>query len=189
MLRTTFQVLAGVGLYEIATRSYNASGNSSSEQIEGVSAVCQLRPDGNSGVSGNVYLVQEPGQKTRIQGKITGLKAGKHGFHVHQYGDLTNGCITAGPHFNPGNKTHGGPGIEERHVGDLGNVVADKDGVAKIDLVDEQVVLSGRDSVIGRSLIIHADEDDLGKGGHEDSKTTGHAGARLACGVIGLKKH
>jgi Cu-Zn family superoxide dismutase len=37
----------------------------------------------------------------------------------------------------------------------------------------------------GRSLIIHADEDDLGKGDHEDSHTTGHSGARIGCAIFG----
>jgi len=46
--------------------------------------------------------------------------------------------------------------------------------------------LTGEYSVIGRSCVCHADEDDLGRGGHSDSLTTGHAGARLACGVIAL---
>lgn len=34
--------------------------------------------------------------------------------------------------------------------------------------------------------MVHADEDDLGKGGHQLSSTTGNAGARLACGEIKL---
>ena len=61
----------------------------------------------------------------RIQAEITGLAPGLHGFHVHEFGNLSNGCITAGPHYNPYNKTHAGPNEEIRHVGDLGNVKAD----------------------------------------------------------------
>ena len=76
--------------------------------------------------------------------------------------------------------------MEERHVGDLGNVNAGEDGVANFELEDHLIHLSGEFSVIGRSFVVHADEDDLGLGGHELSKTTGNAGARLACGVIGL---
>ncbi len=99
---------------------------------------------------------------------------------------MTNGCISAGPHFNPYGKTHGAPEDEERHVGDLGNLTAGEDGVAKFDFTDRLIKLNGPISIIGRTMVIHADQDDLGKGGHELSKTTGNAGARLACGVIGI---
>ncbi|XP_021380072.1 superoxide dismutase [Cu-Zn]-like [Mizuhopecten yessoensis] len=124
-----------------------------------------------------------------LTGEISGLAPGNHGFHVHEFGDNTNGCTSAGSHFNPEGKVHGAPGDEERHYGDLGNVMAGNDGVAKFDLTDKLVTLKGQHSVIGRTLVIHADVDDLGQGGHELSKTTGNAGARLACGVIGIAKN
>ena len=103
-------------------------------------------------------------------------------------GNLIEGCKTAGPHFNPEGKTHGGPGKEIRHVGDLGNIVAGEDGVAKHDAEDELCALSGPFSIIGRSCVCHAGEDDLGEGvgeKAEESKKTGNAGGRVACGVIG----
>lgn len=84
-------------------------------------------------------------------------------------------------------KEHGGPSDATRHHGDLGNITADNDGVAKIDLVDKVIKLDGAHSIVGRAIVCHAGEDDLGRGGHDDSKTTGHAGARVACGVIGRK--
>ena len=99
---------------------------------------------------------------------------------------MTNGCLTAGPHFNPEGKTHGGPGKEVRHVGDLGNIEAGDDGVGHYDRRDEKVQLSGDHSIIGRSMVCHAGIDDLGEGGNEESLKTGNAGARLACGVIGI---
>ena len=99
---------------------------------------------------------------------------------------MIEGCKTAGPHYNPFNTTHGGPEDEIRHVGDLGNVVAMEDGVANYEYEDRLVMLHGEISVVGRSMVCHADEDDLGRGGHELSLITGNAGARLACGVIGL---
>uniref|UniRef100_C6TFH5 Superoxide dismutase [Cu-Zn] n=1 Tax=Glycine max TaxID=3847 RepID=C6TFH5_SOYBN len=82
--------------------------------------------------------------------------------------------------------THGAPEDEVRHAGDLGNIVANTEGVAEATIVDNQIPLSGPNSVVGRALVVHELEDDLGKGGHELSLTTGNAGGRLACGVVGL---
>jgi Cu-Zn family superoxide dismutase len=123
-----------------------------------------------------------------LSGEVKGLKPGLHGFHVHEFGDGTNGCMSAGPHFNPFGKEHAGPEDADRHVGDLGNVTATDDGIAKVNISDKHISLSGNLSILGRTLVIHADPDDLGRGGHELSKSTGNAGGRLACGVIGICK-
>lgn len=117
---------------------------------------------------------------------MTGLTPGPHGFHLHEFGDTTNGCISTGAHFNPNNMTHGAPEDEIRHAGDLGNIVANADGVAEATIVDNQIPLTGPNAVIGRAFVVHELEDDLGKGGHELSLSTGNAGGRLACGVVGL---
>jgi Cu/Zn superoxide dismutase len=181
------------------------------------------------------------------------MRCGCISFHIHEFGDLSQGCTSAGPHFNPAGKTHGAPDAAERHVGDLGNIEAGADGVANVNIEDALVGCTGRTrrvdgccvwivvsdacptsetlwhgcvcvafnirtlfrfcdprccrvcprvlgvhghvipqvhvhQVIGRSMIAHADVDDLGLGGHELSKTTGNAGGRIACGVIGLAK-
>jgi len=149
-------------------------------------AVCVLKSEKVNGV---VNFVQE-GDAVKLSGEISGLAPGQHGFHVHQFGDNTDGCTSAGPHYNPDGCTHGAPTDDKgsRHAGDLGNVVAGDDGVAKIDITDSMISLTGERSVLGRTMVIHADVDDLGQGGHELSKTTGNAGGRLACGVIGICK-
>jgi Cu-Zn family superoxide dismutase len=83
-------------------------------------------------------------------------------------------------------KTHGAPGDAERMVGDLGNIKADENGNCAVSLEDAQVQLLGPHSVIGRSLVIYAGEDDQGRGGHENSLTTGNPGPRMGAGVIGI---
>ncbi|XP_077527554.1 superoxide dismutase [Cu-Zn]-like [Haemaphysalis longicornis] len=146
-------------------------------------AVCVFQA---GSVSGYVRFHQELGTDVAVEGNITGLSQGKHGFHVHQNGDLTDGCTSAGGHYNPFNKNHGAPDAKERHVGDLGNIEADECGSAVFTLTDPLLQLNGEYSIIGRSVVVHADEDDLGLGGHDDSLTTGHAGARIGCCVIGI---
>ncbi|KAE8287461.1 Superoxide dismutase [Cu-Zn] [Larimichthys crocea] len=148
-------------------------------------AVCVLKGDGE--VGGTVFFEQEnDSAPVTVTGEIKGLQPGDHGFHVHAFGDNTNGCISAGPHFNPHNKNHAGPTDAERHVGDLGNVTAGADNVAKISITDSMITLTGPISIIGRTMVIHEKADDLGKGGNEESLKTGNAGSRLACGVIGI---
>ena len=73
-----------------------------------------------------------------------------------------------------------------RHVGDLGNIHTDSAGAAKGTIEDKHIKLIGPESVIGRMIVVHAGEDDLGKGGNEESLKTGNAGGRAACGVIGV---
>lgn len=81
---------------------------------------------------------------------------------------------------------HGGPIDPHRHVGDLGNIAADDNGTVTLQIVDEQISLTGPLSIAGRGIVVHEKEDDLGRGGNPESLKTGNAGARLACGVIGL---
>lgn len=110
----------------------------------------------------------------------------KHGFHVHEAGDLTNGCTSMCAHFNPFGKKHGGRNDQDRHVGDLGNITADGEGYVKEIFSDNLIKLRGDlANIIGRGLIIHEKEDDCGKGNNEESLKTGNAGKRIACAIIG----
>jgi len=95
---------------------------------------------------------------------------------------LTNGCESAGGHYNPDDVDHGD--LDNGHIGDLGNVTANTNGIADFTIIAKRVDLIGERSVIGRAIVIHSNEDDLGKGGDEESLKTGNAGERLACGVI-----
>lgn len=143
---------------------------------------------GDSTVSGLVTFEQaSPSEETTVTWEITGNDPNaQRGFHVHQFGDNTNGCTSAGPHFNPFGQTHGAPHDEVRHVGDLGNIQTDSNGVAQGSKTDKLLTLFGENSILGRTVVVHGGEDDLGKGGHPDSLKTGNAGGRPACGVIGF---
>lgn len=145
-------------------------------------AICVLSPTEGNDVSGTVTFTQTD-MSVKIVADLEGLTEGKHGFHVHQYGDCSSlDAKSAGGHFNPENKQHGAPSDEERHVGDLGNITADANGKAHYEATDTVIKLNGPHSIIGRGIIVHAGEDDL------TSQPTGNAGARVACGVIGIAK-
>ncbi|NP_001037358.2 time interval measuring enzyme-esterase A4 precursor [Bombyx mori] len=137
-------------------------------------------------IRGNITFTQVQDGKVHVQGGITGLPPGEYGFHVHEKGDLSGGCLSTGSHFNPEHKDHGHPNDVNRHVGDLGNVVFDENHYSRIDLVDDQISLSGPHGIIGRAVVLHEKADDYGKSDHPDSRKTGNAGGRVACGVIGI---
>ncbi|XP_023301605.2 extracellular superoxide dismutase [Cu-Zn] isoform X2 [Lucilia cuprina] len=153
-----------------------------------IEAIAYVSSPNSNQVNGNVTFIQNAcGENVHVRVFITGLTPGKHGFHVHEKGDLTNGCLSMGGHFNPDKMDHGGPGDEVRHVGDLGNIEANENGVVDTTFTDHLISLTGPRTIIGRGLVIHDNVDDLGKTTHPDSKKTGNAGGRAACGVIGVK--
>src|SRR5436853_5534737 len=147
-------------------------------------AIAVLHPTSGNKVAGTITFTEEA-DGVRIHAEITGLTPGKHGFHVHEFGDCSTGDLSsAGAHFNPTNKPHAGPDATERHVGDMGNVEADASGKAKLEYLDHQISLTNdQQSVIGRSVLVHAKADDL------KSQPAGDSGARIACGVIGRAKN
>jgi Cu-Zn family superoxide dismutase len=157
--------------------------NSITEAQETTVAQCIL--EHSDTVKGSILLIQAPGTPTLVKGTITGLKPGEHGFHIHEFGDMSDGCKSMGGHYNPDGVDHGD--INEGHVGDLGNITADQSGTAKFTIEAKRVDLLGNRSVIGRGFVVHSDKDDLGKGGDAESLKTGNAGDRLACGVITLR--
>ena len=150
-----------------------------------INGICILAPN-KSNVTGKVYI-QETEKGLKINYEIYGLDDGLHGFHIHEYGDLSEGCDSACSHFNPFNKKHGGLHSKERHAGDLGNIESNnKESIGELFVKQLSLTRTRKTSVLGRMIIIHDKEDDLGQGGDEESLKTGNAGARLACGVIGL---
>ena len=134
-------------------------------------------------INGKVIFVQDtPTSEVSVSGQVPSLKNKKHGFHIHEYGDITS-CKTCGGHWNPFNKPHGGRNDPNSHAGDLGNITN-----KRFYFKTNKITLFGDNSIIGRTVVVHENEDDLGFGGHDDSLTTGHAGKRLDCAVIGIKK-
>ncbi|GMS81095.1 hypothetical protein PENTCL1PPCAC_3270, partial [Pristionchus entomophagus] len=134
---------------------------------------------------GTIDFYQEDG-KVSVNGTVSGHPAGQHGFHVHEHGDLSNGCLNTGAHYNPYSKSHGAPDASVRHNGDLGNIQTSADGATAVDTRDSYLTLNGPLSIIGRAVVVHEMKDDLGLGGNDASLTTGNAGARVACGVIAV---
>jgi Cu-Zn family superoxide dismutase len=145
-------------------------------------AVCVVYPTQGNNVTGTVTFTGVNGG-VKVVADLQGLSKGKHGIHIHECGDCTAADGTsAGGHFNPMSMSHGAPMDAMRHAGDMGNIEADDAGKAHLEYVDPTISLTGDNSIIGRSVIVHKNEDDL------KTQPTGNAGARVACGVIGIGK-
>jgi Cu-Zn family superoxide dismutase len=135
-------------------------------------------------VTGTVTFTQV-GDKVEIVAEVRGLKPNsKHGFHIHEKGDLSAPDLTsAGGHFNPGGHPHGGPATSPVHEGDMGNLQSNAEGVATLRItLDNISVGTGQpNDVVGKAVIVHEKADDL------KSQPTGDSGGRVAGGIIQLK--
>src|SRR5207253_8101968 len=129
-------VLASLaGLFALAQTPAAKSAGSS----KGIS---MLHATAGNRVSGTVTFT--PGADgVQVHAELTGLTPGKHGFHIHEFGDCSAAdASSAGAHFNPTGQPHAGPDTAARHEGDMGNVEADASGSAKLDYVDHQIFLT-----------------------------------------------
>ncbi|MFG0284708.1 MAG: superoxide dismutase family protein [Phycisphaerales bacterium JB039] len=143
--------------------------------------IAVVTPTEGSSVRGVVRFAETDGG-VRVTARIEGLTPNsKHGFHVHEWGDASAADGTsAGGHFNPGGHDHDLPPGAPRHAGDLGNLEADGEGMADYQYLAENItLLRGANAILGRSVIIHIQEDD-------GSQPTGNAGARIGIGIIGV---
>ena len=145
-------------------------------------AVAQVNPTQGNNARGTVRFSTE-GDAVRVIAEFTGLSPGEHGFHVHENGDCSApDASSAGGHFNPTNQPHGARDATERHIGDLGNLLANANGRAELNYLDTKLTLRGENSIVGRAVVVHAGRDDL------RSQPSGDSGARIACGVIELER-
>ena len=175
-----FALVLGIVGYAIGSGQESEGPGAGNEKATVKQAVAVLWPTEGSTVSG-VVTFEKTEEGVRISGEVKGLKPGKHGFHIHQYGDLRAADGTsAGGHFSPGEREHGGPDGNASHLGDLGNIEADESGVATIARLDSDLALVGAASILGRGLVVHAGADDL------TSQPSGAAGPRVAVAVIGV---
>lgn len=145
-------------------------------------AKVKLDPKSGSAVHGLV-LLKAVNDGVSLIGEVGGFKPGSdHGFHIHEKADCSAAdAASAGGHWNPEGKKHGDshPKTQSSHAGDLGNLSADQNGVAKIDLfLRGYRLMPGSLSLKGHSFVVHEDKDDF------KTQPTGNSGKRVACGVI-----
>ncbi len=170
----------------IAVLQFRAQATAQHEEKKGeapsvTKALAQLIPTKGSSVKGTVTFTKAA-RGLHVHAEISGLTPGEHGFHVHEYGVWSENGMSTGGHFNPTMEQHAGPHSKNRHVGDMGNITANSNGNATIDLDDAQMSFHGANSILGRGLVVHEKADDL------KSPPAGNAGARLAVGIIGVAK-
>lgn len=145
-------------------------------------AVANLASASGSLVSGRLQVMTMGANGVHIAGDIGGLAPGSsHGFHIHEKGDCSAAdASSAGGHFNPAGNPHGRMDDGPHHAGDIDNIVANAQGVARVNMHVSGVTLGtgAANDVAGRAIVVHADPDDYA------SQPAGNAGKRVACGVI-----
>ena len=179
MKRASFAVLASLAATAAAAQMGAAP---SPAPVTVTRAVAVLHPAKDGKVGGVLTFVKGATGGIKVTGRITGLSAGTHGFHIHEFGDCSAPDFnSAGGHFNPTGQPHAGPPAA-RHIGDMGNVEAGTDNAATVDYTDAHLHFEGPTGILGRGVIVHANPDDF------KTQPTGNAGGRAACGVIGVAK-
>lgn len=150
----------------------------------GPKASTTLSAKSGSSVVGEITFSQLY-QGVQIKGNISGLKPNQeHGFHVHDKGDCSSADgLSAAGHFNPESKAHGHHTSATHHAGDMPNLKANAEGKAAFDFIlDEVSLVEGKNAIVGRAVIVHANPDDY------TSQPVGNAGGRIACGLISTSK-
>lgn len=157
--------------------------------VKAMAIISSSSSSGEDNLRGSLQFLQDSSTGvTYIKGRIAGITPGFHGLHIHSLGDtISPCCISTGPHFIPLTKDDEAPSHQNCHALNLGNIVAGPDGIAEISIADKHIPLTGPHSVLGHALVVHANADDLGRGGTEPGKTNGNGGLRVGFGIIMLQ--
>ena len=155
------------------------AGDAGSSGPTGATATATLEPRSTSKITGTAKFV-ESDSAVVVTIKVSGAAPGDHGVHLHETGDCSAAdAKSAGGHWDPDHAQHGAPSATSHHAGDFGNVTVGADGTGTLTLtVPGLTVAPGSHSVVGRSVIVHANVDDF------KTQPSGNAGARGACGVV-----
>ncbi|XP_056136457.1 extracellular superoxide dismutase [Cu-Zn]-like [Lampris incognitus] len=178
-----------VGFQEcVSTQSEMVAPPEVTQHNDTLYAACRMRPSTTLAedlpkVYGHVLFKQEyPQGILKVLLHLKGFPRGRipkpRSVHIHQYGDISQGCDSTGGHYNPLNVHH------PNHPGDFGNF-ANPHGRINV-VIDSNATLFGELSLMGRAVIVHEKMDDLGRGGDAGSLLYGNAGRRLGCCVIGI---
>jgi len=143
-------------------------------------AVVNIEPTKGNKAKGTVVF-RQVGQKVYVVADISGLNANeKHAIHIHEGTECGEDGMAAGGHYNPEKHDHGLPDApaDKRHAGDFGNMQADDNGKAHLELTVDNISISGeKNPILGHAVIVHARADD-------GTQPTGNAGGRIGCGII-----
>jgi len=144
-------------------------------------AVADIVAKNSRSVSGTVTFNETDGKVT-MTANISGLTPGNHAIHIHAIGDCSaDDGSSAGGHWNPTNVDHGEWGTASFHIGDIGNIMADANGIGTISRETNLWCINCDDetkNIIGKAIVIHEGSDDF------SSQPAGAAGARIGCGEI-----
>jgi Cu-Zn family superoxide dismutase len=167
----------------------SSAGRAAGDAAPVTAAVAVILPTTGNETAGIVtFTATDSGVK--VIADVTGLTPGKHGFHIHEFGDVSDSAkaMRTGGHYDPDGTHHHAlvdadqPAGMAHHAGDMGNLVADSAGKAHLDITLQGMSLMGpANPIVGRAVIIHAKSDDGGQ-------PVGNAGDRVGQGVIGIAK-
>tara|TARA_R110000823_G_scaffold229910_1_gene356795 strand:- start:1731 stop:2297 length:567 start_codon:yes stop_codon:yes gene_type:complete len=150
-----------------------------------ITATALISAKSNSAVKGTVTFTEKEG-KVFMKANFTGLTPGEHAIHIHENGDCSaDDGSSAGGHWNPTKEDHGAWEHKAFHKGDIGNLVADENGIATITKETDLWCISCEDenkNIVGKSIVVHKDLDDM------KSQPSGNAGNRIGCGEIVLEQ-
>ena len=176
-------ILITFAVFFMSTQFLSAQMNHTKHQNSTIKrAIAVITSTKGNSVHG-VVTFEEVDKGVRVVAHLAGLAPGKHGFHIHEFGDINSeDGSSAGGHFNPMGMPHSMPMNDKRHAGDMGNIEADGNSSAHLDYIDPVMKLNGEYSIIGHAVIIHEKADDF------KTQPTGNAGSRIGYGVIGIAK-